>query len=84
MRNKEIVSLLFVWVILLPVSSGHRKRSPRATTIIEARRWPPAFYEEYEVRPRNQTGFFQAGERQGIGLSRVEEQETPCLEPHVL
>lgn len=33
-------------------------------------------YEEYEVRPRSQAGFFQARERQGHGLSRVEESES--------
>lgn len=32
-------------------------------------------YEEYEVRPRNQAAFFQAGERQGVGLSRIEDQQ---------
>jgi hypothetical protein len=33
-------------------------------------------YEEYEVRPRNQAAYFKAGERQGMGLNRIETQDT--------
>jgi hypothetical protein len=76
MRNKEIVSLLFVWVILLPVSSGAQEEVASRYYHYRSTEMATGLYEEYEVRPRNQTAFFQAGERQGIGLSRVEEQET--------
>jgi hypothetical protein len=76
MLGRIIGPLLVAVAIFLPAPACSQQEVASRFYHYRSTEMATGIYEEYEVRPRNQAGFFQAGERQGLGLSRVEDQES--------
>lgn len=68
--------VLIAFVLTLPAAVAAQQEVASRYYHYRSTEMATGIYEEYEVRPRNQAGFFQASERQGIGLSRVEDSDS--------
>jgi hypothetical protein len=73
---KTMTLMLLALAFLLPGAACAQEEVATRYYHYRSTEMATGIYEEYEVRPRNQTGFFEARERQGRGLSRVEDQES--------
>jgi hypothetical protein len=80
---KRIVWPLLIALAFLPGLAAAQQEVASRYRHYRSTEMATGLYEEYEVRPRNQAGYFKAGERQGLGLSRVEDPGHPGPEPHV-
>lgn len=79
MRQSKIKPLLLALVFCLPGPALAQEEVASRYYHYRSTEMATGLYEAYEVRPRNQTGFFQASERQGMGLSRVEDSDNRAL-----
>jgi hypothetical protein len=75
MVKKVTITLLLAMVFCLPGAALGQEEVATRYYHYRSTEMATGIYEQYEVRPRNQTGFFQAREGQGMGLSRIEDPE---------